>query len=165
MCLHLPKTAEANVCTHNGFFGVQFTTQGHPRSKRKALFSRGNRVTHSPFPSSPMSTYSAEFNMPLPSVTKHNAAQCTAMSKRSRERCRNPAAYGCRTCRIHGARRPESIKSGSAQPNYKHGLETLLAKHQRSIKLAEIREMEAILFDNSLALGNRWSGRKTSPND
>ena len=65
-------------------------------------------------------------------------------------------------CRIHGARRPESIKSGSAHPNYKHGLETLPAKRQRSIKLAEIREMEAILFDNSLALGNRWSGRKCS---
>jgi hypothetical protein len=31
---------------------------------------------------------------------------------------------------------------------------------QRSIKLAEIREMEALLFDNGLALGNRWSGRK-----
>ena len=101
--------------------------------------------------------------MPLPSVTKHNAAQCTAMSKRSRERCRNPAAYGCRTCRIHGARRPESIKSGfSAHPNYKHGLETLPAKRQRSIKLAEIREIEAILFDSGLALGKRWSGRKCS---
>ena len=123
------------------------------------------RNTHCPFPSSPLSTYSAEFSMPLPSVIKHNAPQCTAMSKRSRERCRNPAAYGCRTCRIHGARRPESIKSGTAHPNYRHGLETLPAKRQRSIKLAEIREMEAILFDNSLALGNRWSGRKTSPND
>ena len=113
-----------------------------------------------PFPSSPLSTYSAEFSMPLPSVTKHNAAQCTAMSKRSRERCRNPAAYGCRTCRIHGARRPESIKSGTAHPNYTHGLETLKAKRARSIKLAEIREMEALLFDNGLALGNRCSGRK-----
>ena len=141
-------------------FGLQFTTQGHPRSKRKALFPRGERATHCPFPSSPLSTYSAEFSMPLPSVTKHNAAQCTAMSKRSRERCRNPAAYGCRTCRIHGARRPESIKSGSAHPNYKHGLETLPAKRQRSIKLAEIRELEAALVDNGLALGKRWSGRK-----
>ena len=160
MCLHLPKTAEANVCTHNGFFGVQFTTQGHPRSKRKALFSRGNRVTHSPFPSSPMSTYSAEFNMPLPSVTKHNATQCTAMSKRSRERCRNPAAYQCRTCRIHGARRPESIKSGSAHPNYRHGLETLPAKRQRSIKLAELRVIENDLLARGLIKGKRTAGRK-----
>ena len=158
--MHIPKTAEANVCTHNGLFGLQFTTQGHPRSKRKALFSRGNRVTHSPFPSSPMSTYSAEFSMPLPSVTKHNAPQCTAMSKRSRERCRNPAAYGCRTCRIHGARRPESIKSGSAHPNYKHGLETLPAKRQRSIKLAELRVIENDLLARGLIKGKRTAGRK-----
>ena len=160
MYLHMPKTARANVCTHNGLFGLQFTTQGHPRSKRKALFSRGKRAIHRPFPSSPLSTYSAEFNMPLPSVTKHNAPQCTAMSKRSRERCGNPAAYGCRTCRIHGARRPESIKSGSAHPNYKHGLETLPAKRQRSIKLAELRVIENDLLARGLIKGKRTAGRK-----
>ena len=160
MYLHMPKTARANVCTHNGLFGLQFTTQGHPRSKRKALFSRGKRAIHRPFPSSPLSTYSAEFSMPLPSVTKHNAAQCTAMSKRSRERCGNPAAYGCRTCRIHGARRPESIKSGSAHPNYRHGLETLPAKRQRSIKLAELRVIENDLLARGLIKGKRTAGRK-----
>ena len=160
MYLHMPKTARANVCTHNGLFGLQFTTQGHPRSKRKALFSRGKRAIHRPFPSSPLSTYSAEFSMPLPSVTKHNAAQCTAMSKRSRERCGNPAAYGCRTCRIHGARRPESIKSGTAHPNYTHGLETLPAKRQRSIKLAELRVIENDLLARGLIKGKRTAGRK-----
>ena len=40
------------------------------------------------------------------------------------------------------------------------GLAVRPAASARSIKLAEIREMEAILFDNGLALGNRWSGRR-----
>ena len=135
-------------------------TSGSGGNNLKPLFSLGKRVTHRPFPSSPLSTYSAEFSMPLPSVTKHNAPQCTAMSKRSRERCRNPAAYGCRTCRIHGARRPESIKSGSAHPNYKHGLETLPAKRQRSIKLAELRVIENDLLARGLIKGKRTAGRK-----
>ena len=31
--------------------------------------------------------------------------------------------YGCRTCRLHGARKPTSIKAGPNHPNYRHGQE------------------------------------------
>lgn len=59
--------------------------------------------------------------MPLPSVLKHGAKLCSAKSKRTGLSCNNPAAFGCKTCRMHGARRPESIKRGKQHPNYVHG--------------------------------------------
>jgi hypothetical protein len=46
--------------------------------------------------------------MPLPNVASGRTAQCRARSKRSLRRCLNPAAFGCKTCRFHGARRPQS---------------------------------------------------------
>ena len=71
-----------------------------------------------------------------------------------------PAAYGCRTCRLHGARKRTSIKAGPNHPNYRHGLETLSAKHQRSVTLAELRAIETDLINKGLIRGNRTAGRK-----
>lgn len=59
--------------------------------------------------------------MPLPSVIKHGAKLCSAKSKRTGLPCNNPAAFDCKTCRMHGARRPESIKRNKLHPNYVHG--------------------------------------------
>jgi hypothetical protein len=59
--------------------------------------------------------------MPLPSVLKHGAKLCSAKSKRTGLPCNNPAAFDCKTCRMHGARRPESIKRNKLHPNYVHG--------------------------------------------
>ena len=98
--------------------------------------------------------------MPLPSVSQHSAVQCTVRAKSTKQRCLNPAAYGCRTCRLHGARKPTSIKAGPNHPNYRHGQETLPAKHQRSVKLAELRVIETDLFSKGLIVGNRTAGRK-----
>jgi hypothetical protein len=63
--------------------------------------------------------------MPLPSILKHGAKLCSAKSKRTGLPCNNPAAFKCRTCRIHGARRPESIKRGKDHPNFMHGERSL----------------------------------------
>ena len=63
--------------------------------------------------------------MPLPSISKHGAKQCTAKSKRTGLPCKNPAAYGCRTCRMHGARKKESIKRGKDHVNFVHGERSL----------------------------------------
>ena len=62
--------------------------------------------------------------MPLPSLS-YGAKQCTAKSKRTGLPCNNPAAYGCRTCRMHGARKAESIKRGKDHVNYVHGERSL----------------------------------------
>ena len=80
--------------------------------------------------------------MPLPSVAQHSASQCTARAKSAKQRCLNPAAYGCKTCRLHGARKKSLIKRGKGHPNYRHGMETLVAKRERSKKLAELREID-----------------------
>ena len=98
--------------------------------------------------------------MPLLSVSQHSASQCTARAKSTQQRCLNPAAYGCNTCRLHGARHKSSVKSGEAHPNYLHGAETLLAKHQRSKKLAELRELEDDLIRRGLFKCKRTVGRK-----
>ena len=70
--------------------------------------------------------------MPLPSITKHNAVKCTAKSKRTRLPCNNPAAHGCKTCRMHGARKAETIKRGKDHPNFVHGERSIegIQKHR-----------------------------------
>ncbi len=98
--------------------------------------------------------------MPLPSVYEHRANQCTAKAKSTKQRCLNPAAYGCRTCRLNGALILTSIKRGKFHPDYPHGTETLEAKGQRSIKLAELREMENDLIARGLIKCKRTVGRK-----
>ena len=59
--------------------------------------------------------------MPLPSILNHGAKLCSAKSKRTGLPCNNPAAYECKTCRMHGARRLESIKRGKEHPNFVNG--------------------------------------------
>ena len=98
--------------------------------------------------------------MPLPSVSEHSANQCTAQAKSTKQRCLNPAAHGCRTCRLHGARRQNTIKRGIDHPNYLHGTETIEAKRQRSIKLAELREIEDDLIKRGFIKCKRTVGRK-----
>jgi hypothetical protein len=98
--------------------------------------------------------------MPLPSVAAYPALRCRAKSKRSGQRCMNPAAYGQRTCRMHGARKPETIKRGTDHPLFIHGQETLEAKSKRSARLTELREIETFMFETGMAAGARWRGRK-----
>ena len=98
--------------------------------------------------------------MPLPSVSQHGASRCTARAKSTKHRCLNPAAYGCKTCRLHGARKLTSIKRGKCHLNYRHGTETLEAKRQRSEGLAGLREIEDDLIRRGLIRGKRTVGRK-----
>ena len=98
--------------------------------------------------------------MPLPSISEHSAKQCKATAKSTRRRCLNPAAFGCGTCRVHGARKPNSIKRGKDHPNYLHGIETLERRRQRSIKLAELRAIEDDLIRVGFIKCKRTVGRK-----
>lgn len=102
--------------------------------------------------------------MPLPTVISGNAARCTAKCKARGEQCRNPAAYGMSVCRYHGARKPGTIRRGADHPQHRHGGETLDAKAERSKKLAELRELEALSFALGIASGPRWRGRKPRAN-
>ena len=98
--------------------------------------------------------------MPLPSVAVWSAPRCIAKAKRSQEQCKNPAAFKCKTCRVHGARRPGTIKNGADHPQYRHGQETLEAKANRSAKLTELRGLEATMALLGALDGPRWRGRK-----
>jgi len=98
--------------------------------------------------------------MPLPTVTHHGARRCHAQAKHDGQRCQNPAAHGMGVCRMHGARRPETVKRGPDHPGYRHGEETLAAKAERSTKLAELRELELLLVEAGSLEGPRWRGRK-----
>jgi hypothetical protein len=100
--------------------------------------------------------------MPLPSVTLHNALQCHAKAKHSGLRCKNPAvsSYGSKVCRVHGARRPGTIKRGEAHPNFKTGTETFEARALRSERLVQLRDIEATMVQLGALVGPRWRGRK-----
>ena len=63
---------------------------------------------------------------------------------------------------MHGARRPETVRRGANHPHYRHGGETLEAKAERSRRIAELRDLEALSFTLGLATGQRWRGRKPS---
>ena len=63
-------------------------------------------------------------------------------------------------CKYHGARPQNTVRRGPDHPAFKHGLETLEAKAERSKKLAELRELEALSFALGLAVGPKWRGRK-----
>jgi hypothetical protein len=49
---------------------------------------------------------------------------------------------------------------GANHPQYRHGDETQEAKAERSVRLAELRELEQVSFALGLATGARWRGRK-----
>ena len=98
--------------------------------------------------------------MPLPNILSGKTKRCKAKCKARGDQCRNPAAYGMNACRYHGAKKPEAIKRGASHPQYRHGQETLEAKAERSQRLAELRELEALSFALGLAVGPKWRGRK-----
>lgn len=89
--------------------------------------------------------------MPLPSVRLYGARQCKAISRRSKSRCLNPAAYKCSTCRYHGATPPHSRRNvkGEIHPQYINGFYTKEAKAERSAK--------NLMFRYLTDLGNHYS--------
>ena len=98
--------------------------------------------------------------MPLPSIRLHGAKSCTAKSKRTGLPCNNPAAYGCKTCRMHGARKAESIKRGEQHPNYVHGRRTLEAEKQSSEQVACLQMLEDAMHLLGMTNASRSCGPK-----
>ena len=100
--------------------------------------------------------------MPLPSMRLHGAKSCTAKSKRTGLPCNNPAAYGCRTCRVHGARKAESIKRGEQHPNYVHGGRTLKAQAEQSAVSRRLQQIENAMHLLKMTTAKRSRGRKAN---
>lgn len=92
--------------------------------------------------------------MPLPNLNK----QCRAKAKSTGYRCCNPAAYGCSTCRLHGARK--NALSGIDHHWYKHGdrsKDGILTFREIKRRLVMLEE---IGFATGLMEGKRTNGRK-----
>jgi len=65
-----------------------------------------------------------------------------------------------KVCKVHGARKKETILKGTKHPNYKHGRETLEAKARRSAGLARLRALEELLASAPMLNYRRSRGRK-----
>ena len=98
--------------------------------------------------------------MPLPSVLKHGAKLCSAKSKRTGLPCNNPAAFNCRTCKVHGAHRSRNVAKGINSGKYKNGHYTKEAKEKSSKSLVRLRYLEDIGQEAGIILGSKTRGRK-----
>ena len=96
--------------------------------------------------------------MPLPCITKHGAKRCAALSKRTKLACGNPAAYGCKNCRYHGARKV--ILRGEQHPSYIHGGCTHEAKKLASESSLRLFNIEDALHLLKMTTAPRSRGRK-----
>ena len=96
----------------------------------------------------------------LPSVRFFRAPRCQAKSRRSGEQCKNPAAYGQKACRFHGAHRLVARLTGPSNPNFKHGNETNKARSERRERIKELQELESIGRKIGLLVGPKTRGRK-----
>jgi hypothetical protein len=100
--------------------------------------------------------------MPLPSISKHGAKQCSIKSKRSGLPCKNPAAYGCKSCRLHGARKAESIKRGKDHVNFVHGMRTLVTQKEQSDTTCLLQQLEDAMYLLNMTTAKRLRGRKAN---
>lgn len=91
--------------------------------------------------------------LPLPNLKN----RCTAKNRKTGQRCKNPTAFGCKTCRYHGARK---ILSGLQHRNYKHGERTQEALSNYSQKVAELDQLEDIAHHAGVMVGPKRRGRK-----
>lgn len=91
--------------------------------------------------------------MPLPHIKKI----CSAKSRRTGLPCRNPAAYGCLTCRFHGAHR---IRRDKDAPNYKTGIYSESGIAEYRARMTQLLVLENLGFETGLMSGCRTKGRK-----
>ena len=97
--------------------------------------------------------------MPLPSVLI-GAKQCQVTTKRTKKQCKNPAAYGCTSCRMHGAHRSRNVLRGKDHPKFKDGNETAEAKARRSENSAILLYVRDIGDSIGMFHGAHTRGRK-----
>ena len=98
--------------------------------------------------------------MALNSITKYGAKQCTSPTKRTKQPCKNPAAYGCKTCRMHGARK--NIISGKDHVNFVHGRRTLEAEIEQSATSRRLQQLEDAMHLLGMTTAKRSRGRKAN---
>jgi len=99
--------------------------------------------------------------MPLKSLS-YGAKQCAAKSKRSKERCKNPAAFGTASCRMHGAVPYEKRPRGMSHGRYMHGQRTLEAQLEQSATSRRLQQIEDAMHVLGMTTATRSRGRKAA---
>ena len=102
--------------------------------------------------------------MPLPNIISGKTQRCTAKCKARGDQCRNPAAWECKTCRYHGARRPADIRRGANHPQYRHGGETIEAKAERHMMSVFFHDAENLMFALGMTAPGSTRTRGRKPN-
>lgn len=97
--------------------------------------------------------------MPLQSVL-NGAKQCQVLTKRTRLRCKNPAAYGCLACRMHGAHKSRNVLQGIDHPQYKHGKRSIKGKDEYSRASSQLLTLRDIGDHINMFNGGHTRGRK-----
>jgi hypothetical protein len=100
--------------------------------------------------------------MPLPSVRMHGARLCGCKSKRTRLPCNNPAAFGTRACRMHGAHKSRNVPQGANHPQYRNAGQTRRERHERSEKSVQFALLEQLGWYLNMFTGTKTRGRKPS---
>ena len=100
--------------------------------------------------------------MPLPSVKTHGAKLCGCKSKRTRLPCNNPAAFGTRACRMHGAHKSRNVLQGANHPQYRKAGQTRRERHERSEKSLQFALLEQLGWYLDMFTGTKPRGRKPS---
>lgn len=98
--------------------------------------------------------------MPLPSIRLHGAKLCAAKSKRTGLTCNNPAAHGCKTCRMHGAHKSRNVAKGVNSGKYKNGNFTKEAKEKTQKTIVKLRYLEDLGQQGGFMTGTRTRGPK-----
>jgi hypothetical protein len=97
-------------------------------------------------------------NMPLP----HIKSFCRANSKSTGTTCQNPTAFQSPVCRLHGAKRPQSIVSGPNHGRYRSGAFTMATKAAYKEASRRLADLDTVARDMGLISGPRTRGPKPS---
>ena len=97
--------------------------------------------------------------MPLPSVL-NGANQCQVLTKRTKQRCKNPAAFGCKSCRMHGAHKSRNVLRGADHSQYTNGNRTIESQKENSASLTRLRMLEQIGWHIKMFTGSKTRGRR-----
>lgn len=100
--------------------------------------------------------------MPLPSVRIHGAKQCLVKSKRTGLPCKNPAAYGNKACRIHGAHHAHTGLSGTNHPNHQHGNCTNKVRAEYRAARVRLLELESLMVAHGLVVAKPKESKRKS---
>lgn len=98
--------------------------------------------------------------MPLPSVSIHGAKLCGCRSKRTQLPCNNPAAFGTKACRMHGAHKSRNVIRGADHPRYKNGERTKSSEENLRKSAIILLTLRDIGDHINLFNGDHTRGRK-----